>query len=269
MSWASAVVGTSVVAEDSPVETDRFGLSITRAVVPLGVSAESGFGETLGLLREADADVVVLRYPAERVDWFARLFAAGRDLVFADSLTYWRLRVGTGRPVRQAESDPHIEVSRGTTIEPGLLDSLIDDIFSDYGNHYRANPLLAPDKALAGYREWAQHSATHDELVTLSYQNDGIVGLATVESTPEYCEILLAGIGTQFQQRGLYAHLLAGCEALAAAKGVEELVISTQGHNTNVQRSWARFGFEPVGTLLTIHAVRKGLLPSIDVISRY
>lgn len=257
MSWDPNVVGRALITQDSPLETRRFGLTFSRAVVPLAVG-ESVFDDVLHFLREDKADVVVLRYPAARVDWFARFFAADRDLICADSLTYWRLEVGTGH---RPEVDPSHTTSAADPIDSQLIDDLVDDIFTGYGNHYLANPLLSPENALAGYGEWAQHSAAHDTAVSLTRQGEGIVGLATLESSAQTCEILLAGIKPQFQKRGLYAHLLAGCERFAEDTGAGQLVISTQTHNANVQRAWARYGFEPVGTFLTVHAVRKGLLP--------
>lgn len=257
MSWDPNVVGRALITQDSPLETGRFGLTFSRAVVPLAVG-ESAFEDVLQFLREDEADVVVLRYPAARVDWFARLFAADRDLICADSLTYWSLKVGTGR---RPETDPNLTAVVADAIDSQLIDELVDDIFTGYGNHYLANPLLSPDSALAGYREWAQHSATHDTVVSMTCQGEGIVGLATLESSAQICEIQLAGIKPRFQQRGFYAHLLAGCERFAADTFATQLVISTQAHNANVQRAWARYGFEPIGTFLTVHAIRKGLLP--------
>ena len=257
MSWDPAVIGGSVIAGDSPLETERFGLTFSRVVVPLTLG-EKAFDEVLTFLADDDADVIVLRYPAARVDWFAGLLTSGRDLVLADSLTYWQLAVGTGRrPTEQ----PGLTAVASAAVDPGLIDDLVDDIFTGYGNHYSANPLLSPVDSLAGYREWAQRSAANDPVVTLTSQEGGVVGVATIESTAGTCEIQLAGIKAEFQQRGLYAHLLAGCEKFAEEAGATQLVISTQTHNANVQRAWSRFGFEPVGTFLTAHAIRKGLLP--------
>ena len=62
------------------------------------------------------------------------------------------------------------------------------------------------------------------------------------------------------QGRGIYAHLLAEVERRAAERGAAEVVISTQGHNVRVQRVWARYGFEPVHAMLTVHLVRPELL---------
>ena len=257
MSWDPNVVGSVLITRDSPLETRRFGPTFSRAIVPLDLG-ESAFEDVLQFLREDEADVVVLRYPAARVDWFARLFAADRDLICADSLTYWSLKVGSGR---RPEVDLSLTAAVAEAVDSQLIGGLVDDIFTGYGNHYLANPLLSSDNALAGYREWAQHSAAHDTVVSLTCRGEGIVGLATLESSAQTCEIQLAGIKSRYQKHGYYAHLLAGCENFAADIFASQLVISTQAHNANVQRAWARYGFEPVGTFLTVHAIRRGLLP--------
>lgn len=87
-----------------------------------------------------------------------------------------------------------------------------------------------------------------------------MLGLATLEEDGPRTEILLAGVVSGSQGRGLYAHLLRAVEDRALARGAAEVVISTQGHNTRVQRAWARYGFEPVQTFLTVHLVRSRLL---------
>lgn len=73
-------------------------------------------------------------------------------------------------------------------------------------------------------------------------------------------EILLAGVVPHAQGRGMYPHLLAAMEDWALDEGAEAVVISTQGHNTRVQRAWSRYGFEPVHSLVTAHLVRPELL---------
>lgn len=259
MSWQSVVTGRAVQVRASELESRRFGRTFSRIEVPIGVEDPSALDDVRAALRESPADIVVLRYPAARVDWFARLLGPDRDLITADALAYWRLVPGRGR---RPNVDPDVTVTPAGTLDGSLVDEVVRDVFAGYGNHYLANPLLSRDDALAGYVEWAQHSVGQDTAIVLRTAVEGIVGLATLAHVGETCEIELAGIRQRFQRRGLYAHLLAGCETTAAGLGASDLVISTQVHNANVQRAWARYGFEPVGALLTVHAVRRGLLPS-------
>lgn len=258
MSWDDVVIARGVSRRESPYETSRFGRSFSRLTVPLGSQTDDVFDDVREALARDAADVVVLRYPASRVDWFARLLGPERDLIAADSLVYWRLQIGSGRrPAAAAD----LSASAASGVTPEFLDSLVRDMFVGYGNHYLANPLLDPAAALDGYVEWARRSADQDTSVVLTQATEGAVGLATMSTSGSVSEIELAGIAAQAQQRGYYGHLLAGCEDVAGAAGADRLVISTQVHNTDVQRAWARYGFEPVGTVLTVHAVRTGLLP--------
>lgn len=258
MSWQSAITGREVALRASPLESRRFGMSFGRAEVPLGVADQDAALDAVLTFLGDDTDVMVVRHPSARVDWFARLRESGRDLIAADTLVYWRLAVGAGR-----SPEPEIAITSRVveTPEPDLVEGLVTDMFAGYGNHYLANPLLDPGAALAGYVEWGHRSAIEDTAVIVSRTGDGPIGLATMETADGVSEIQLAGIRQSAQRQGVYPHLLAACEEVARAAGAASLVISTQAHNTNVQRAWARHGFEPVGSVSTVHAVRRGLLP--------
>jgi ribosomal protein S18 acetylase RimI-like enzyme len=254
MAWHDVIEAHDVQARESPLESARFGCSVERLTVP--VKAESPFFTVCEAVQGSTADVIVLRYPAEHVGWFAGLTALGRTAVFADSLAYWRLRTGKGRAPA-----PSADLRVTELADPAAVRESVSDIFSMYGNHYLANPLFDPAEALAGYREWALRSCVEGGCVSLrggisSWEETRVLGLATLDEDDHRTEILLAGVITEAQGRGLYAHLLAGVEERALARGAAEVVISTQGHNTRVQRAWARYGFEPVQTFLTVHLVR-------------
>lgn len=249
MSWAELVDGGSASLRASPLETDRFGVGVDRLTVPRGSSTEAG--EILELIGSSTADVVVMRYPADRVELFARLVAGGRRTVLlADTLVYWRLAVGAGaRP----EPDPELDVAP-RDLDPATVRELVADMFAGYSNHYRANPLFDVARAPAGYQEWALRSATTAPPVVVS-RHGAPIALATTDRTEDVVEIELAGVVAAEQGRGVYGHLLAGVEDLAARESHGAVVISTQGHNTGVQRAWARYRFEPVATFVTVHLV--------------
>ncbi|MBO9523802.1 MAG: N-acetyltransferase [Nocardioidaceae bacterium] len=254
MGWADLRAGAEPVLRDSPAEGDRFGRTVQRMTLPLEFAGDDD--AVLAVLDRADADVVVLRYPAARVALFARLLGRGRAALLADQLDYWRLRVGAGR---RPEPRPDLVVEPAAGGLDSLVDDLVADIFAGYGNHYLANPLFDPALALAGYQEWARGSARAGGSLVLSLGGFP-VALATTASQGDHREIELAGVRTERQGQGLYPHLLAGVEGAAAAAGEESVVISTQVHNTGVRRAWARYGFEPVACFSTVHLVRDGLL---------
>ncbi|GAA2882519.1 hypothetical protein GCM10010517_45690 [Streptosporangium fragile] len=257
MSWNDVMETRAVRAVASPLESARFGRTVERLTVPAGSPVP--LAEVRAAVLDSAADVVVLRYPAEHVGWFAGLTGPGRTAVFADSLVYWRLRAGAGRA---PEPSPGLTVTGSAA--PAAVRELVAATFSAYGNHYLANPLFDPAAALAGYQEWALRSAAEGACLVLEHRAAGqesrLAGLATLEDEDPRTEILLAGVVAGLQGRGLYAHLLRAVEERALARGAAEVVISTQGHNVRVQRAWARYGFEPVQALLTVHLVRSPLL---------
>ncbi|WP_424530797.1 GNAT family N-acetyltransferase [Sphaerisporangium viridialbum] len=247
--------GLGARAVASPLESARFGCSVDRLTVH--PEHPSSFPTVREAVLGSAADVIVLRYPADRVDWFAKLAMLGRTAIFADSLSYWRLRAGEGR---RPEPSQGLRTTRIT--DAAAVASLVSGIFAAYGSHYSANPLFGATEALAGYQEWALRSAAEGRCLALgTAAADAYLGLATLDERGPRTEILLAGVVPEAQGRGLYAHLLKGIEDGTLARGAEEILISTQGHNTRVQKAWARYGFEPVRAVLTVHLVKSRLIP--------
>lgn len=85
------------------------------------------------------------------------------------------------------------------------------------------------------------------------YVDDEPAGFALTDTRDQVGEILLAGISREFQSKGLYKHLLAHIETEMHQYKVEELVISTQSQNSNVQKAWERYGLVPLLTVRTVH----------------
>jgi ribosomal protein S18 acetylase RimI-like enzyme len=256
VSWSELLGGAPPELRASASESFRFGLEVERLLI--GTGTEAADGDVRDLIASSSADLVVLRYPADRVGLFATLLATDRDVLLADQLGYWRLETGTGAAPRQVPGLDVAELEAGDDAH-GLVSALVGEIFSGYGNHYLADPVLDPEAALAGYQEWAAASAL--AATTLVLRHDGTpIGVSTTTSTNGIVEIELAGLLAAHQGNGYYAHLLAGVERHARFRGADHVVISTQAHNTGVQRAWARYGFEPVITFTTVHLLKPGLL---------
>ena len=256
MSWQELASAGEVQLRPSPFEQERFGVSVDRMVVP--GKAQAPLRAVRDVIASSAADVIVLRYPAGRIDLFAGLMGPGRDVVLADTLVYWRLRAGQGR---RPPSDPSVETALAPDLPDEVVSDLVADVFADYSNHYLANPLFDPRLALDGYVDWATRSVARGAPVVTS--RDGRpIAFATLDRETDHVEVELAGVRTSEQGGGVYGHLFAGVEDVAVAEQVPEVLISTQAHNTSVQRAWARFGLEPVATYLTLHLVRSGLLTS-------
>jgi len=206
-------------------------------------------------IRGQAADVCIVRYPARHQEWFRDLVRQLDEVLLADTLVYWSHQAvstpSSGVTAVQAEESP---------VDLGTVDDLVQRIFAGYGNHYAANRIFPARLVLDGYREWAASSARDGDAVVLDVAGQP-AALATLASTNDVCEVLLAGVVPEHQGGGHYARLLADVERRARSAGNERLVISTQGHNVNVQKAWVRAGFEPAECFLTLHVMRRGAAP--------
>jgi GNAT superfamily N-acetyltransferase len=214
----------------------------------------------LAAIHASTAAVVILRYPADRMSWFATLTGLDRTAIVADNLVGWRLVTGRGR--RPASPPRGLEIV--DTVTATAMDAMVADAFRDYGNHYLANPLFDPALALAGYQEWARREIANGVVALRNIENrDGMpemLGFLTYGDASGAAEFALGGVVADAQGAGLYAHLLAGMEDRAASRGIGSVVCSTQSRNVRVQRRWADYGFMPVLSVFTVHLLRRGLL---------
>lgn len=240
-----------MIVSASPDESSRFALRIGRA----WLEAAPGVSEVSAAI--ADYDVVILRAPAELREIGLRL-ASASDFVLlpADHLCFWNWvddRVGAFempgafslRPARDAEE-----------VRP-----LIFDAFSNYGNHYRANPLFDPDDVVAGYCEWVESLLAQGAATCLVLESsDGLHGFGIIDWSTDTPDIRLAGMISASQGRGLYPAVLHGLMREARDRKRSPIMISTQSDNIIVMRAWARLGWLPVRTLVTHHLVRRALL---------
>jgi RimJ/RimL family protein N-acetyltransferase len=262
MSWDD-LLEPGVVVRASPVESDRFGCSIERMTIGPG---PVDVDRLLEVIQDLSADVLVVRYDASRLDLACIFARSHRAVVPAGTLTYWETPVSVAAPSTRS----NVEVLSADALDLETVSALVRAIvrasFMDYGNHYRANPLLDRSAALAGYEDWAVRSLRADPANVLVMMDHGEpIAVATLEPGADggHLEILLAGLVPAAQGKGLYGALLCACESVAAARGTHRLVISTQVHNVRVQRAWARHGFRPFAAVETVHLIDCDLLNSL------
>jgi GNAT superfamily N-acetyltransferase len=243
---------TQVVVSESRVESDRFGLRIGRVHV--------GSDVDIAALESACAghDVVILRCAADQVDLPFRLLGLRDMRAFtADHLSIWRWEV---------VEPPHVELPDGWTVAPstdtGVVEAVVRDAFADYRNHYRANPLFDAAAALDGYVDWAHAlmRQSDDACAVLVEPTGDAAGVALTDWDEDIPDVKLAGIRSRAQGKGRYGALLAHVMRQTRDRERRALTISTQSHNVNVMRAWARLGFVPVDTLATMHLVRRTLV---------
>ena len=260
MTWLD-LLGSGVTVSPSPRETDRFGVSMARVVVGLDAAWDASLATALTDACARDEDVLVVRWASDLVQCGAALADSGRDVIPADTLTYWE--VATDRLAGAGRALPDDLRVRRDAIDPADLERLVAGVFGGYVNHYTANPLLAADLALEGYVDWVCRTARDDpDGLAVLADGDESVGVATwfADPTGDLVEILLAGLVPEARGLGWYAALLGEVGRVAAGRGVPRVVISTQAANVAVQRAWVTAGFRPFAAVTTAHAVRRGLL---------
>jgi ribosomal protein S18 acetylase RimI-like enzyme len=263
MSW-DQLLEPGVVVRDSPIETDQFGCSIERVTIGPG---PVDVDQLLALIQNLSADLLIVRYDAARLELTSTFARSHRAVVPAGTLTYWEKPVSPAMPPKPS----NLEVLSADAFDIEMVSALVRDLvrasFSDYGNHYTANPLLDRSTALAGYEDWAVRSLRGDPSNVLVMMDLGKpIGLATLElgADARHLEILLAGLVPAAQGKRLYDALLCACEGVAAERGAKQVVISTQVHNVRVQRAWARHGLRPFAAIETVHLITRNLLLAPD-----
>ncbi|MGW7687142.1 N-acetyltransferase [Kribbella sp. NPDC054772] len=247
MSWYDALEAGELTVRPSVDAAKRFGVSIDR----MCVSASSGtpLAEVLAAVEKSTADVIVLRYPARETTWFAALANGPRQALLADTVVCWSLPVGKGRrPAPLAGFTAQLEPQAADDV----VDDLVADVFGDSGNHYCSDPVFDRSRALAGRQEWARRRIADAGAVVLRGPDRRVLALAAIDQQRSWTEVQLAGVVPAEQGRRRYGHLLAAVEDVCATR---RLVVTTQTHQTGIQRIWARYGFEPVHNLLTVHLV--------------
>ncbi|MEV5961721.1 N-acetyltransferase [Kribbella sp. NPDC051952] len=247
MSWYDALEAGELTVRPSVDAAKRFGVSIDR--ISVSASAGTPLAEVLTAVERSSADVIVLRYPARETTWFAALASGPRQALLADTVVYWSLPVGKGRrPAPLAGFTAQME----PTADDDLVDDLVADVFGDSGNHYCSNPIFDRSLALVGRQEWARRRIADAGAVVLRGPDRRMLALAAIDQQRSWTEIQLSGVVPAEQGRGRYGHLLAAVEDACTTR---RLVVSTQAHLSGIQRVWARYGFEPVHNLLTLHLV--------------
>ncbi|MCU0271042.1 MAG: GNAT family N-acetyltransferase [Acidimicrobiales bacterium] len=258
MSFKSIVEGKGLPDRvvRSPVESDRFGLSIGR--LELGSTGGTEPQQVRGLVAASEVDIVVLRYEASSYDWFARLLDPSYVAIHADTLVYYGAPID---PDRIPPPDVHFLARAAGAEDRDTVDAAVRGIFTQYGNHYAANPLLDRLAALEGYCEWAAGfiaTPGRETLLLESSEDHELAGLATL-LVEEPGEVVLAGVEESFRGRGVYQELLRRAEAGLADAGCRQIHVSTQIHNVAVIRAWVNLGYRFELALQTVHLIRREL----------
>ncbi len=232
----------------SPSESARFCRTVARAVL----HEESDVSMLCSELTTTDHDLVMVRYPARWVRAFDQLSSvADRTAIYADTLLYFRWD-DDGRELAPSRTS----VTR-SAIDAAEVPPTVASIFSDYVNHYVANPRLDASLVSIGYAEWAASVAGDESNVLVAIHVGGsIAGLAVVDTQGSEWDVVLAGVTPQQRGGGVYGDLMTSVMQHAREAGQSSVLISTQSHNIQVMRTWERLGWRIVSSTITVHLER-------------
>jgi len=239
------LASTFPLLRKSDSESRRFGRSVYRLTVPENCNWSDT--EIITLATSVSADLLIVRAPATRNRLGGALGSHPHlQTLHADSLLYF------SRSSIKENADLDLPADLSLAINSPLdegLTRLIHATFSNYQNHYSANPTLPKDAVEHGYAEWANMIVSSETGVLLTLASDGqpvafiVVNIFATSANEVQAEISLNGTHPAFRNRGLYRELLRVSLAEVARRGAIRLWISTQASHRVMIRTWEKLGF--------------------------
>lgn len=238
----------------SPLESSRFGFSVGRLLVPLPCNLST---ETIGkIATNHDHDLLILRYPSDRLDLFEHL---GADPLIktlnAGRLVYYKWDLCHQPRTLRKSSCYSVEPAHGTQ----EVIELVNKSFGAYRNHYSANPRLQSFSLSLAYEEWAINTMEHPSSRSFvartrtQAQPIGFV-VAHLNVSTRTAEVILNGVEPDWQRRGVYSLMLRNvAQSLNEDEEISTIVISSQSENNAVIKAWQLLGMEELFTIETLH----------------
>ena len=225
----------------SILESNRFKLNTHR-----GVLEELDINYLNGYIKEHQPELLIVRFKSELVQEFYKLHQIPNyQILFADALVYYTIQLAKSNP---SELRNPLTFELVTHENKSIIADLVPEIFTDYSNHYSANPLLSKDLITAGYLEWAQNYVNEDKSDRISWlvkRGEDILGFATCSMNKEKSESegVLYGVRPQFSGGGVYTDIINFTKNYFREAGFLKMHVSSQLQNYAVQKVWIREGF--------------------------
>lgn len=233
----------------APLDSARFGLEVWRAT-EIGAPAS-----VLPELVASGADVAIYRLPPSASGPVARLAQSGLEVIHAGVLVYYTLDLTRHDP--PPPRNPDIAIVPTTAADDAELAALVDASFGGYASHYLANPLFAPDRVLAGYREWTlRHRLDHARTASWVARRDGrLVAFAccAFDAAGGVCDGGIYGVLPGEARSGLFGALIRHTQRHFKDAGFREMRMSSKADNFAVQKVWMREGFHLYAAFDTLH----------------
>jgi ribosomal protein S18 acetylase RimI-like enzyme len=198
------------------------------------------------------ADLAIVRIPTSRSDLILELSKLCGEMIFGDCLViYARDNKQMGFPPALRNN---LVLREAGESDFDLVDSLTEDIFSTYRNHYANNPRLGSFQLIDGYKEWARsHVSQPGKKCFIAEINREPCAYSVVRMGDQETEGVLLGVVSTFRRRGIYRDLVRETLNAFIRAGSPVTTISTQVENVVVQRVWASEGFMLTKSFYTLH----------------
>ena len=237
-------------AVPSPSESARFGISVGRLDYTYVADWEGV--DVVADLADSDVDLVILRFPAERLEVVRSVHESGRPSLMADTLLHFRRE-----PIERADAHG-MQLRPLTSADTALMDDLVADIFPEYRNHYESNPLTRGVNLVEAYQEWARTflDAPDRRAFCVQIPEDGEAGLCMFEWSDTHLESILAGMRPRARGVGGYQDVLR-CQAnWGVDNGLTSMGVLTQVWNTSAMKPMIKVGLLPDYAISTMHVMR-------------
>jgi hypothetical protein len=227
----------------SEVDSLRFGKRIYRAQV-------ANAGEVSAIderARTERVDMVIARCAVGRLDVVHALEVSGHRLM--DTLVYY----GGLTQAFDGVTWQHA-IRPATAADRDGLAVVASDAFTNYDGHYHADPRLDPRLATLGYVEWCTSLLDKAGHTTwIAEEGSTLMGFIAIRHDQPAAEIVLNGVASRFQRRGVYDSLLKAAGQSLLRSGKQEIVVSTHLGNLAPQKVWAKNGMSMSSALYTFH----------------
>lgn len=231
----------------SKLESQRFNLNVHR-----GSFEQFDFGLLKNYINSNEMDVLIFRVPAEYQHQMHQLNELNKELIYADTLVYYKAKFPMNNKVKIFNQD--LKFVTGTENEMNVLSDLVERIFVNYSTHYFSNPLFKKELILEGYKEWAMsYLGNENRTVFLVMKEGRYVGFAACSFNGDFSDGILYGVDPEYEGKKIYSDLLNHTVNYFQSKGLSYMLYSTQIQNYAVQKALPKYGFYMDKAYVTVH----------------
>jgi hypothetical protein len=206
-----------------------------------------------GLIKN-DADILILRIPAQAQKQLHKLNETGLPYILADSLVEYNISTENLAPVTLANPIELVECRQEEEDKFRHMDAMIDRTFDSYPNHYFANQYLTETGSRAGYKEWVRDCHDEKGITWLLYVNGSPAGFFSGRFQDN--DVFVAGPGAilpEFEGKLVYLDCIKTIPFLLREKGIKICKTATQSNNLVVQKQWLLAGLSLSNAIVTVH----------------